>query len=661
MTWDEWPEEKWRRRKLLSEPFLDVFERTETERRLRQIKREELFRRRALEEREREERWKKWLEEEERKRREYVMMRRMDLYRPATFVESLGGSDRPGPAMMARILACDRAWDEIVSALRFEYGDKASDMAQKVMDRAAKIWAAETGKDAEKHPGLHELKKLGYVERAMRELKAKIEEEKRLKEEEEARLRAEAKEFTRLLAARLPIVKAETPERIDVEAKRFAQELRERLAKEGLLGVKEITPLKVGLERPIVREEMPKIEAERRPSRLYHWWDEPDRARRIVKAEFLREVIKEAKTKLGCSSYRDLIINKLGCPRSEYETYRKWLKGRTTIETETQMLRRWCDAFNIPYERLEKDRLLERIFPIELGSPEVVKLKTSVDNDGHLQIDTEGNYRLFYYNKDPVLHRHFRRKVEKIGGSLSSIRFDGTDVTSVYDGTTARILANAGVGVGRKILRLSHLHEKVWTDSEIRKNHIAFTLAEEGFFSIRVRKVKRKIEPVIGWCRAVDLTEKLPKGFIEGLRPGQKYKLRLRKINEPIKSIVKENCPRLLREEYELLSKHHAGVKWRKPRPVGIYRRKVDGGVSVLWEFAQTNLGAIETLLDQYGIPEGTWKAIAWKERRKLIEKLGLGRLSAGELELAKRVLSEYPADVPLWWIETKMKEYFGA
>jgi len=156
-------------------------------------------------------------------------------------------------------------------------------------------------------------------------------------------------------------------------------------------------------------------------SDLYHWWEEPGSTHRRVSAPIFEFLLRERLGKAGASNLREFVLNRLRLERKDYLRYWRIASGRQRF-VETANLIRICDQLGLDYSRFEKSAVLtDRMWPIDLGRPELTMLKSHILNEGTLnsryvkslyvptgKISVSRTTQAQFYNNDRLLHRHIR-------------------------------------------------------------------------------------------------------------------------------------------------------------------------------------------------------------------------------------------------------------
>ena len=424
----------------------------------------------------------------------------------------------------------------------------------------------------------------------------------------------------------------------------------------------------VGLKRDREQRAPPPEFAAARKEGVYHWFYEPDGARYYISAEFLSQTMEERAAKDGAESVQDLLENRMKLDKNSRRMYECWLKkcqeNRSRILVEIGSLKKFCDTFGADKTTLEaKHAFLNDRFPIGLGSKEVAKLQTHVNNEGYMQWHRDRHW-LWYSNKDPVLHKYFEDRVKELGGKINTSPGERV-IESAAPTLVARILAASGLKVGPKTISNPSLNELVLKDEEVRKYHFTGTLTEEGSSELHIDD--RRLRLRMGWDRSVDITDNLSPKQHQSLykikESTETYQLSIGKISDrEIVRAIGENPPLLLSQEIDALVQTHKDAidekQWPEIRPHSIYIDH-EGNITVSWGFDTENERIVKLLIDQYGMLEGTWKSERLQKQLDIYEKYGRRRLTDEELKEVKELIKEIPDSIDKEWIEDKMAENF--
>ncbi|RLF08021.1 MAG: hypothetical protein DRJ69_06590 [Thermoprotei archaeon] len=392
-------------------------------------------------------------------------------------------------------------------------------------------------------------------------------------------------------------------------------------------------------------------------SRFYHWWQEPVQAKVKVSHRVIAELLNRRIEELKARSLRDLILNKLNLPPSRYSFYKSL--PREEGQVRVSVLRRLCDELKLPYDSLEKEgAFISPQYPIDLNSRSLWFAAFHIINEGNMYARTRF---IQYTNRDPVLHHYFRQAIKGSGGEFYGPYFTSKDIlVSRADALTGRKLNVLGVPYGSKAIHqpsidLSRMDDETW------RHYVRTLLTEEGSCSLSMRH--RRLGWIVSYGRSVDLTEVLPKYFVDSLREDKYYYVKTGIKDDRILQLIEERPPRLmLAEYYEFIrrhSRHISAETWPEIKPHVIHKSR-RGRVTVHWRFRSEDDEIVELFRDYYGMLPGTWKALALEVRRELFNRLGGRELSASEVDELLRVREAFPARVPDWCVKKKALELFN-
>jgi len=392
-------------------------------------------------------------------------------------------------------------------------------------------------------------------------------------------------------------------------------------------------------------------------SRFYHWWQEPDNIAQNVDVRKLKEMVNEKLREYGERSLRSYMLKTLGLSKTRYDYYTYLLKEEKIRPIETETLRKLCKDFKIPYIELEKRKaIVDPNFPIDLNNPALFRAAIHVINEGHMRTKTKD---VEYYNSDPVLHHYFKRAVEEAGSTFRGPTKAHNVLVSYADSLMGRLMNFIGVPYGSKSIKQPFMDLKR-LDDDTWKYYLQATLTEEGNFYVEISRQKR-LSGRIALTRAVDITDILPRSFVDSLDQGFHS---IKDIEDrAIQKLIARRPPSLLMAEYVELNKRHRFVgqayPWRHPFPERILKTK-DGRVTVSWRLETRRRELVDLIHDHYGMLPGTWKAMVFEKLYCFYRDHRGRRLADYEVEELYRIREEFPWDVPEWWAREKLRELFG-
>ncbi len=390
-------------------------------------------------------------------------------------------------------------------------------------------------------------------------------------------------------------------------------------------------------------------------SRFYHWWQEPDNVQHYVNMGKLKTILDKRLNELGAKSLRSYILKELKLPRTRYDYYTYLFKELRDKPVEIKTLKRFCEDFRIPYIELERETVFSKVrFPLDLNNPSIFMLASHIINEGHMRTE---NKSIEYYNKDPVLHFHFKNRVEEIGGSFSGPFEAKKALVSYADPLTGRLLNAIGVPYGSKTINQPFVDFKRMSN-DVWKYHVQTTLAEEGAFTLRVSD--KRLTAKIKIMRAVDVTDILPRSFIESLDYGPTVVGEIR--DKGILKLIAKYFPDLLIAEYHEFARRHRGqvnmYLWHMPYLIRVQKSK-DERVTAHWSFEVARSELIDLIYDYYGVLPSTWKSIAFEKRYQFYLEHRGKKLTENEIEELHQIEKQYPWEIPKQWINQKIKELF--
>lgn len=398
-------------------------------------------------------------------------------------------------------------------------------------------------------------------------------------------------------------------------------------------------------------------------STLYHWYDEPNYAKLLIKMEPLKKIIYNLMDEFGIKYPYRFFRKVLKLSETQAIKYIKWLRSEEK-ELSVAALKEFCRIFKVKFDDLEKLNLfIDRKFPIPLDSPTIAKIKTHILNEGLITQDKPGRERIAYINKDPVLHRYFRKLLFEIGYTCKSPPLPRErSLRSNAPATLARALHKAGLPYGKKTITNPSLDPQVYTNPEVRKYHFQATLTEEGCSSLFISKNRLRMQ--IAWKRGIDITDKLTPTQIDKIKKLAKNgEISLTKIEDAkIKRVVLQNPPIALIQEAKLLAHVHKDKidvsKWPRPHP-SVIKISKEGRITVTWIWTTGRMDLIDLMYNEYGMLPGTSKSEIFKKFYELFIQYRGKLLSEDESKMLRGLIKQVRLEYSEEWLKNKLKELF--
>jgi len=389
--------------------------------------------------------------------------------------------------------------------------------------------------------------------------------------------------------------------------------------------------------------------------RYYHYYEEPDYVRITIDSNYISNIVVREMARVGAINMR-LYLNEMGLDK----IYHMIKKGRGYMLIKN--LRQFCKIYKIDLNELEQKGIIlkPRLYPLDMHSKEFIKLKSHVFNEGRIAFLKQFVGNVNYSNQDPVLLWYFTNIVKELGGDVTGPYLSKNALAINATPALARALNASGLSSGRKTRTDPSLDPLIKEGSELFKYHIRATLTEEGWCSLSIQG--RYVRFDIAWGRSVDITDKLSRNQIEGLRAiverRNKRKIPIKKILDPnLQDIIWENPPRLFNEEVNLLNLTHKELR-HGGFPTRVHL-SIEGRVTAFWEIHFTKREDIDLLHNEYGMLPNTWKAKRFENLYETYIKPRGGRLINHEIQEIRKVKEQNPPKVSAVWISEKMRELF--
>ena len=357
-------------------------------------------------------------------------------------------------------------------------------------------------------------------------------------------------------------------------------------------------------------------------SDLYHWWEEPGSTHRRVSAPIFEFLLRERLGKARARNLREFVLHRLRLERKDYLRYWRIASGRQRF-VETVNLIRICNQLGLDYSRLEKSGVLtDRMWPIDLGRPELTMLKSHILNEGTLnsryvkslyvptrKISVSRATQAQFYNNDRLLHRHIRQLAKSCGSPKCRTVKSKIGYTTILDGTTSRALVRIRTPMGRRSNQSFSLDPSVTNCRRLWMYHFCSTLIEEGYCSLPLRKSGR-LAMEIGYFRGIDITDVVPASTVRSLACGSRTVIG--DLPAELLRVVRETPPPLMAQEIDCLRMLHSRAVnpglWPKPHPYEV-RRCLDGDRLIAsWRFVTSRYELITILSAYLEVSIPSWK-----------------------------------------------------
>lgn len=375
---------------------------------------------------------------------------------------------------------------------------------------------------------------------------------------------------------------------------------------------------------------------------LYHWWEEPAPTLRGVSPAIFQSLLSERLDEAGAKNLRQFVLANLRVERKDYLRYWRLASGRQRF-VKTVNLIRICDQLGLEYSELEKSNILaDRVWPIDLGRPELTMLKSHILNEGTLNVgDVKSLYaptgklslsritQAQFYNNDPVLHRHIRHLAKSCGSRTCRTVKSRIGYTTILDGTTSRALLRIRTPAGRRSDQRFGLDVEVTNCMRLWMYHFCSTLIEEGYCSLLPRKQGR-LAMEVGYFRGVDITNVTPASQVRRLKSG--IRTVIGELPAELLRIVRETPPLLTVQEMEHLRKLHSGTvdpeMWPNPRPYEVRRCLRGGRLIASWRFATSRYELLKILSTYFSVSIPSRKRRYMQEAYRIYRSLRSRRLT---------------------------------
>jgi len=332
---------------------------------------------------------------------------------------------------------------------------------------------------------------------------------------------------------------------------------------------------------------------------IYHWYDEPNYTRIVVKENFQRKLIRNIldKERFLYGSTKTL-AKKIGV---NFRTVFRWQssESRTFYVKDLKAI---CDYAKLSYDFLEKKKLIESLgnsrikskgkminnpkLPFILSNENAAELVGFVLSDGCI---STGQNNFIYAAGEKAQLERVKLLIDTICGNVE-YRIERESegfIVAVFPPTIGRMLIKSGLPFGEKTLTDCNIPK--WVKKFGTKEYLRAVLTDEGHFRLRCVKTKRhkfwSIYLNVTHGRSRDITTELFKynKKLKRLIKKSSYISYKRLPHNFVSYLEKINPPKLLSEEKELLE--NMNIKTTSIKPMRIIRTK-GNRFTCYWRFS---------------------------------------------------------------------------
>jgi len=347
-----------------------------------------------------------------------------------------------------------------------------------------------------------------------------------------------------------------------------------------------------------------KSESISEPTTSFHWHDEGLLSCLEVHGEVLRILLLPFLSK-------DLERHATKKQREKFLRLRREATDIVRIRVVT--LLEACELLGVSPEVLERMKLFRRDYPISLGRPQIYKLMTHLINEGDV---VKRSPRGYYSNLDMSLHDRVAGLVTSLGGYWSRRMGKDNVPETCIGATVVKLLTKAGMVPGKKARGqyFHHLPKRILDNPELSRYHISATIAEEGWPSLSL-KIDTKPRIIMGYSRSIDVTDILPREYVQSLEIGKKLSTGL--IPNEIRYMIRKQPFPLLTDEINIIEK--SGIE-TSIYLTSLYKSK-KGRVTVEWRVTWEGPDSVKRYEDIFGFLAGSKVEKRFKLVRRLYEE----------------------------------------